>query len=110
MFSMIEFGAASDQALATSVGSASPQNRLSRSPGYMSGFNMPSFFMNTPVDGTENQVVNLDPEMNSPGLINSFRVGQQRQAPASHVTNISCTDRSKVTSNVWEQRSSSVSL
>src|SRR5882762_10019040 len=104
-FSIMEFGAASAQALTTSTGRASPQNRLRRTDGYIPGLRVPSFFMKTAVDGTENQVVNCDCRMNFPGLIEVFCDGQQREAPLSHVANMSCTDRSKVMSNVCEQRS-----
>src|SRR5882724_5482649 len=97
---MTEFGAAAAHDFATSIGRASPQNRLKRRPGYIPGLSMPSFFMNTAIEGTENQTVSFASTMKAPGLISALYVGQQRHAPFSQVTNISCTERSKVMSNV----------
>ena len=57
---MILFGAAPAHALAISAGRGSPQKRLHRSVGYMSGLSIPSRFMNIPTDGTENHTVSLD--------------------------------------------------
>src|ERR1017187_2077696 len=105
-FSTMEWGVASDQALATSAGSASPQNMLTRRRGYKPGFNVPNRFMNTAVDGTENQMVRRESLMNRRGLISVFSDGQHTQAPRSQATNMSATDKSNVMSNVCENRSS----
>src|SRR5438445_1372188 len=102
---MTELGAARLQSRTTSTGKASPQNRLSRKCGYKPGFSSPNRRMNIAVEGTENQAVNRASLMNAPGLIICFWVGQQRQAPFPHVTNISCADKSNVRSNVWDKRS-----
>src|SRR5438105_879471 len=106
MFSTMESGAASAQAFATSAGSASPQNMLTLSFGYAPLFRAPSRFMKTAVDGTENQIVNCVSLINRPGLRSVFSDGQHTQAPLSHATNMSATERSKVMSKVWEKRSS----
>jgi hypothetical protein len=59
-------------------------------------------------DGTENQTVRSDDRMNSAGARSDLAGGQQTQAPTSQATNMSNTDRSKVMSNICENRSSSV--
>src|SRR5919201_3910671 len=105
---MSEFGAAADHSRATSAGSASPQNRLQRRVGKMSGFNTRSRLMNTAIEGTENQKVSLERRMKSDGLRRLFSVGQQTHAPFSQAANMSKTDRSNVRSNVCENRSSGV--
>src|SRR5438067_12841894 len=105
MFSMTEFGAAKLQSRTASTGNASPQNRLSRNRGYNPGLSSPSRRMNIAVDGTENQAVNRAALMKEPCLIICFCVGTQRHAPADHVTNRSCADKSKVRSNVCDKRS-----
>ena len=64
--------------------------------------------MNIPVDGTENQTVICERLMNRPGWISSFWTGQCTDAPTSHATNMSNTERSKVMSKVCENRSSAV--
>src|SRR2546427_1618278 len=107
---MIELGAASAQAFAISTGSASPQNMLRRNRGYDDGFKVPSFFIKTAVEGTENQTVRSASLINCPGLIRAFSVGQHTHAPRSHATNMSATERSKVMSNICENRSCSVML
>src|SRR5438477_502970 len=48
--------------------------------------------------------------MNAPGLIICFWVGTQRHAPLAQVTNRSCADKSKVRSNVCDERSTHRSL
>src|SRR4029450_625389 len=105
MFSITELGAASDHWRAMSAGKASPQNKLNRNPGYMPGLRTPNRRMNTAVDGTENQTVNRPSFIKAPGLINCLWVGQHRQAPLSHATNMSCADKSNVRSNICETRS-----
>src|SRR6267154_1750302 len=107
-FSRMLLGAASNHALAEEIGRGSPQNKLHRNRGYCPGFSIPSCFMNTATDGTENHTVNSASWMNLPGLISVFCEGQQTHAPRSQATNISNTDKSKVMSNICDSRSSSV--
>src|SRR5437763_1718155 len=102
---MTEFGAARLQSRTTSIGNASPQNRLSLKRGYEPALSSPSRRMNIAVDGTENQAVSRASFMNTPGLIICFWLGTQRRAPLLHVTNKSCADKSKVRSNVCDMRS-----
>src|SRR5690348_13151288 len=102
---MIEFGAAALQSRTISTGNASPQKRLSRNLGYKSRLSSPSRRINIAVEGTENQAVNRASLMKAPGLIICFWVGTQRQAPFVQVTNRSCADKSKVSSNVCDRRS-----
>src|ERR1035438_5781765 len=108
MFSTMEFGAASPHVRATSTGNASPQNRLSRRPGYWPGFSSPKRFMKTAVEGTENQIESRESLMNLPGLIIAFCEGQHTHAPRSHAAYMSWADKSKVISKVCETRSSAV--
>src|SRR5262245_34484377 len=107
-FSTADAGAAVAQALATSAGRGSPQNKLQRKDGNTSGFSAPRRRMNTPVEGTENHTVSSASRMNWPGDISAASGGQQRHAPRSHVTNISNAERSNVMSKVWDRRSVSL--
>src|SRR3954453_2502145 len=104
-FSITEFGAARAHWRMISTGSASPQNKLNRNPGYKSGLRTPKRCMNIAVEGTENQTVNRESLTNAPGLINCFLVGQHTHAPLSQATNKSWADKSKVRSKVCETRS-----
>src|SRR5436190_21930198 len=105
MFSTMEFGAAALQSRATSIGNASPQNRLKRRCGYKPGFSSPSLRIKIAVEGTENHWVRRAWLMNAPGLIICFCVGTHRHDPLPHVTNKSCADKSNVRSNVCDKRS-----
>src|SRR4029077_8234857 len=98
-FSRMLFGAASNQAVAEDTGKGSPQNKLHRRRGYCPAFSIPSCFMKTATDGTENHNVSSASWMNLPGLISVFWWGQQPQAPLPQATNMSNTDKSKVISN-----------
>src|SRR5215475_12209775 len=105
-FSIAEFGAASAHCRTLSTGKASPQNKLSRNRGYIPGLSTPRRRMNTAVEGTENHTVSLASFIKASGLIDCFCVGQQTHAPLCQATNISCADKSNVSSNVCDIRSS----
>lgn len=70
-FSTTDADAASCQAWAVAAGSASPQNRLQRSDGRLSGSSAPRRCWSTATDGTENQTVMSLARTNSSGVIRS---------------------------------------
>src|SRR6266581_2742228 len=71
-FSTAAFGAASSHAAAEDTGSGSPQNRLQRKDGNRPGFNIPSCFIKTAVEGTENHMLRRISSTKAAGLINVF--------------------------------------
>ncbi len=72
----------------------------------MPGFIMPSRFIMSATDGTENQIVSSDSLMNLPGSTSVSGGGQHTHDPRSQPTKRSKTEMSKVMSNICEKRSS----
>ncbi len=105
-FSSTDPDAASCQTWAVAAGNASPQNRLQRSDGRLSGTNTPLRCCNTATEGTENQTVMPLSRTKSNGFIRSKASMGTRQPPLPQLMNRSKTDRSKVWSKVLVNRSS----